>query len=445
MDDYLLPEFHGPWLEDDPTKPFVSVPAWPRVHGFTEEKALLEDPLPHHSVVTELEEKQTSELAAPILKKSRTKLTAEERLARQRERNRLAQIRYRARRKEVGVDLAVRHAELAAALASARTEATAHAARERVLDSLLVVRDLQIGALRRGAPYGPAPLPPCARVEPGVSPGQTAVLHGLCDKFAGLGSPHPLALASCEAARFAALETDIIAERWDGIRRTVVAILTEIERVDRSSGMDSYHTSSAAAGVEALERHLEQTLAMARVLKWRIAHYMRGRVAEVRRVERRPTSKDWEGMVTALGLTRDQAKGALRIGLRMRRRVAKILRDRAAILEAMPSGGSAPLLALSNGDTELGLGPTQVETARSLQLREAVNALEANLRDERAEHLDALGDYKKFVSVRQACLVLLFRDAIQRIVYLLILSLLHLQQARVVMLAWPFGSPDVAG
>ncbi|KAK2076013.1 hypothetical protein QBZ16_001349 [Prototheca wickerhamii] len=353
-----------------------------------------------------------------------SKLTAEERLARQRERNRQAQVRYRARRKQVDSGLALRHALMAQTLAAARAEAASRAARNRELERLLQVRDAHVAVLRRGAACAPVAAPPCSHVEPGVSPGQLAILHSL----------------------FSAVGLDVIAERWAGLRRSVAALVAELDRAREAQ----------PAGVPALERHLHHTMAGARVLKWRVAHYMRGSYSVVRQVEREATPRDWEDLVRAIGLSRAQGVEALFVSLRTRRRVAAVLRERAALIAAVGhNGGVFEQQAGSCGETPssscggshaagvdvavghadanacatdisvldhpdaAGILPTRARMVSALRLGGAVAALEENLKQERAEYFEALLRWKELTTMQQ--------------------------QARVVLLSWPLGAPDITG
>lgn len=383
-----------------------------------------------------------------------SKLTAEERLARQRERNRQAQVRYRARRKQVDSGLALRHALMAQTLAAARAEAASRAARNRELERLLQVRDAHVAVLQRGAACAPVAAPPCSHVEPGVSPGQLAILHSLCDRCGAQGGAHPLALPPRQAASFSAIGLDVIAERWAGLRRSVAALVAELDRAREAQ----------PAGVPALERHLHHTMAGARVLKWRVAHYMRGSYSVVRQVEREATPRDWEDLVRAIGLSRAQGVEALFVSLRTRRRVAAVLRERAALIAAVGHNGGGGIreqqagsygetpsssscdgshsagvdVAVARTDADLGISttdisildhpgtpdavgilPTRARMVSALRLGGAVAALEENLKQERAEYFEALLRWKELTTMQQ--------------------------QARIVLLSWPLGAPDITG
>ncbi|KAL6782248.1 hypothetical protein ACKKBG_A06090 [Auxenochlorella protothecoides x Auxenochlorella symbiontica] len=234
-----------------------------------------------------------------------TAKTAEERVARQRERNKLAQKRYRARKQAASQARGMSLAQAREALVAARAEAAVLASQHGILERLLAVHDASLSIL--GEHRNHSACPACNYAEPGITPGQLAVLHAVCgdgERWRGW------ALGPDDARHFAALSPEVVTERWLGRRRTLVDVCDQL--VQRGGRCP------------ALEAHLQSVLDEGRLLMWRVAHYLPGRLAEVGRMRRDAPSDHWENVVRRLGLTRDQGCACLAVAQAARRQVSSV-------------------------------------------------------------------------------------------------------------------------
>lgn len=161
----------------------------------------------------------------------KARLTQEQRLERQRESNRRAQLRYRTRQQQGSQTLALRHAETRAALNAARAEAAVLAAEQAALEKLLLVRDRYVEVLRGDCCAGAGPVrPPCNFNEPGLSQAQLAFVHGFC--YLDEHWTHGAVLAPEAAATFAAVDTAALLAAF---RRTLGRFGELLARCESSS------------------------------------------------------------------------------------------------------------------------------------------------------------------------------------------------------------------
>ncbi|KAL6774092.1 hypothetical protein ACKKBG_A23735 [Auxenochlorella protothecoides x Auxenochlorella symbiontica] len=337
---------------------------------------------------------------------SRPKYTAEERLERQRARNRLAQIRYRARKKAAAGAVVGHAGAVAASLQAARAEAAVLASQHSLLSGLMSVRDELIDALERaymsqGGGGAPAPGAPRARPPPGAGCPRRAASHFTAGQLAGwhggctLASMDRLMALPPEQARaFSQVPSEVVARRWGDALSSMKQLIVDLEE--------------RGGKCKPLEDQLRRKMLEGRVLKWRIFQYMGDRLEQITRLLEGLGDRQWEHIVNSLGLDPEQGQQMLMVARATRGKLREIMARRKDVLQKLTASSQAAV----------GM-PLQARSLDSLQLRALIVALEDTLEEEQGlYHLAAHAVFRNVLT--------------------------GLQKAKTITLKPTYGAPDVA-
>lgn len=173
----------------------------------------------------------------PASNDSQKRKPPDEAISRQRELNRLAQVRYRARQRERRAATELQRQALGASLAAARAEARALEAEHVLLSRMLEQRDKGLGILQAAArcPVHQSGCPRmkacCYREEEGFTIAQTALLHANCmyaDKASRMCGPDA-SLSPQDIKLFQGLSFEILFEFLARLRQEMRQLVDSID------------------------------------------------------------------------------------------------------------------------------------------------------------------------------------------------------------------------
>ncbi|KFM22885.1 hypothetical protein F751_5594 [Auxenochlorella protothecoides] len=221
---------------------------------------------------------------------SRPKYNAEERLERQRARNRLAQIRYRARKKAAAGAVVGHAGAVAASLQAARAEAAVLASQHSLLSGLMSL----------------------------------AGWHGGCT----LASMDRLMALPPEQARaFSQVPSEVVARRWGDALSSMKQLIVDLEE--------------RGGKCKPLEDQLRRKMLEGRVLKWRIFQYMGDRLEQITRLLEGLGDRQWEHIVNSLGLDPEQGQQMLMVARATRGKLREIMARRKDVLQKLTASSQA--------------------------------------------------------------------------------------------------------
>lgn len=189
-----------------------------------------------------------------------------------------------------------------------------------LLDSILAVRDSQIDILQESKTLQSFDPRPCwATLEPGLTPGQHAILHCYCSsnqECTHVSGERGIPLQThAERAAFVARGATALSQQFEVTMGRLAELVAEIE-----SGPPS----------RALEEALREEMRNGRTLCWRLGHYMTGRYTEIAGISQgaHTVPGHWDEVMRALQLTPRQGERVLTLGVRLRAELKGIQSER---------------------------------------------------------------------------------------------------------------------